>query len=194
MTLDGSGLAIAEQATHALGSLERYGHVLRPAGTDEVAWRLEVLDELARAGRRLAGAVGRVAGDEDAAVVAMVHELSSAIDLHTDRVIREIRERPRARGRRGVSRPDGVVAFPTPYPRAHDDVPRPTGSLAPAARPAADPVVDPSVQRAVIGTAAELLMTRHGYGVDAAYALILERARDSGASTYQVAARVVDER
>jgi hypothetical protein len=36
-------------------------------------------------------------------------------------------------------------------------------------------------------------VSRHGYGVDAAYALILERARDTGSSTYEVAARVVEE-
>jgi hypothetical protein len=36
-------------------------------------------------------------------------------------------------------------------------------------------------------------MSRHGCGVDAAYARILERARDAGTSTYDVAARVVEE-
>src|ERR1700753_3330727 len=53
MSLDDSGLPIAEQATRALGSLERYGHVLRPTGADETAWRLEMLEELTRAGHRL---------------------------------------------------------------------------------------------------------------------------------------------
>ena len=155
MPLDDSGLAIAEQATRALGSLERYGHVLRPPGAHEVAWRLEMLDELSRAGHRLAGAVARVVGD-DPVVAGVVRELTSAIDLHCDRLVRAVRDRP------------GAAA-----------VPRPAG--------------EPSVARDVIGTAVEILMTRLGCGVDAAYALILERARDAGTSTYEVAARVVDE-
>ena len=154
MSLDDSGLAIAEQATRALGSLERYGPVLRPTGTHELAWRLEMLDELARAGHRLAGAVARVVGD-DPAVEGLVRELSSAIGLHCDKVVRAVRDRPGPASRRGA--PAGAV------------------------------------QRAVIGTAAEVLMSRHDCGVDAAYATILERARDTGASTYEVAVRVVEE-
>jgi ANTAR domain-containing protein len=180
MSLDDSGLAIAEQATRALGSLERYGHVLRPPGTHEMAWRVEMLDELARAGHRLVGAVARVVGDDDPAVEGILRELSSAIDLHCDRVLRTVRDRPGPTSGRGV--PERVVPFPTPYVRPRDD----------GSRPAA-PAVDPSVQRTVIGTAAEMLMARHACGVDAAYALILERARDTGTSTYEVAARVVEE-
>ena len=199
MSLDDSGLAIAEQASRALGSLERYGHVLRPPGTHEMAWRLEMLDELARAGRHLAGAVARVVGDDDPAVEGMVRDLSSAIDLHCDRVLRAVRDRPDPPSGRAGS--DRVVPFPTPYARRHDDesrppapagVPTPVGT-GPDVPPASPTAVDPSVQRAVISTAAEMLMLRHGYGVDAAYALILERARDAGSSTYEVAARVVEE-
>ena len=186
MSLDDSGLAIAEQATRALGSLERYGHVLRPPGAHEVAWRLEMLDELTRAGHRLAGAVARVVGDDPAAE-RMVHELSSAIDLHCDRVLRAVRDRPGPTSR-AAGPGDRVVAFPTPYVRGSAAV-----DVTPDAAPAPRPAGDASVQRTVIGAAAELLMSRHGCGVDAAYALILERARDTGASTYEVAARVVEE-
>ncbi len=197
MSLDDSGLAIAEQATRALGSLERYGHVLRPPGTHEMAWRVEMLDELARAGHLLGGAVARVVGDGDPAVEGMVRELSSAIDLHCDRVLRAVRDRPDPTSARGGS--DRVVPFPTPYARARDDGSRPAArppmpaGVVPGAAPAAPGAVDASVQRSVISTAAEMLMSRHGCGVDAAYALILERARDTGTSTYEVAARVVEE-
>jgi hypothetical protein len=189
MSLDDSGLAIAEQATRALGSLERYGNVLRPPGANEVAWRLEMLEELTRAGHHLAGAVARVVGDDDPAVESMVRALSSAIGLHCDRVARAVRDRPvsPARGAPGDGR---VVPFPTPYVRLPDDGSRPVAAVGGGRAP--QDAVDPSVARAVIGTAAELLMSRHGYGVDAAYALILERARASGTSTYEVAARVVD--
>ncbi len=205
MSLDDSGLAIAEQATRALGSLERYGHVLRPTGADETAWRLEMLEELVRAGHRLAGAVGRVVGDDDPAVDRMVSELRSAVDEHCERLVRAVRDHPDARYRRTASGGDRVVPFPTPYVRPHGDVPRPTGAVAPAGNvapagdvapsenPAARTTVDPSIQRVVIGRAAEVLMSRLGLGVDAAYALILERARDTGTSTYEVAARVVEE-
>ena len=199
MSLDDSGLAIAEQATRALGSLERYGHVLRPPGTHEMAWRVEMLDELARAGHLLAGAVARVVGDGDPAVEGMVRELSSAIDLHCDRVLRAVRDRPDPTSGRGGS--DRLVPFPTPYARSRDDGSRPAegmrppvpAAVVPGAAPAAPGAVDPSVQRSVISTAAELLMSRRGCGVDAAYALILERARDTGTSTYEVAARLVEE-
>ena len=189
MSLDDSGLAIAEQATRALGSLERYGNVLRPPGTHERAWRLEMLDELTRAGHHLAGAVARVVGDDDPAVESMVRALSSAIDLHCDRVARAVRDRPVPPVRR-VPAAGRVVPFPTPYVRLPDDGPPPVAAVGVGRVP--QDAVDPSVARAVIGTAAELLMVRHGYGVDAAYALILERARDPGTSTYEVAARVVD--
>jgi hypothetical protein len=191
MSLDDSGLAMAEQATHALGSLERYGNVLRPPGTHERAWRLEMLDELTRAGHHLAGAVARVVGDDDPAVESMVRALSSAIGLHCDRVARAVRDRPAAPGRGAPGAGAGsVVPFPTPYVRLPDDGPPPVAAVGVGRVP--QDAVDPSVARAVIGTAAELLMSRHGYGVDAAYALILERARDTGTSTYEVAARVVD--
>ena len=197
MSLDDSGLAIAEQATRALGSLERYGNVLRPPGTHERAWRLEMLDELTRAGHHLAGAVARVVGDDDPAVESMVRALSSAIDLHCDRVARAVRDRPVPPGR-GAPAGGRGVPFPTPYVRLPDDGSRPVapvdGTAAVHEGPAPQDPVDPSVARAVIGTAAELLMSRHGYGADAAYALILERARDTGSSTYEVAARVVDAR
>ncbi len=209
MSLDDSGLAIAEQATRALGSLERYGPVLRPPGTHELAWRLEMLDELARAGHRLAGAVARVVGDDDPAVEGLVRELSSAIGLHCDRVVRAVRDRPGPASRRGASAPLRV-APPTPYVRRHDGGSRPVGVVTPAggtaaagapapvgtepdAGPTMRPVVDPAAQRAVIGAAAEVLMSRHDCGVDAAYATILERARDTGTSTYEVAVRVVEE-
>ncbi|MDT7741500.1 MAG: hypothetical protein QOE59_578 [Actinomycetota bacterium] len=199
MSLDDSGLAIAEQATRALGSLERYGHVLRPPGTHELAWRVEMLDELARAGHRLAGAVARVVGDDDPAVEGMLRELSSAIELHCDRVLHAVRDRPGPTSGRGG--PDRVVPFPTPYARSRDNGSRPATpagaaasvGAAPDVPPAPPTAVEASVQRAVIGTAAEMLMTRHACGVDAAYALILERARDTGTSTYEVAARVVEE-
>jgi hypothetical protein len=196
MSLDDSGLAIAEQATRALGSLERYGNVLRPPGTHERAWRLEMLDELTRAGHHLAGAVARVVGDDDPAVDSMVRALSEAIGLHCDHVARAVRDRPVPPVRR-VPAAGRVVPFPTPYVRLPDDGSRlASGDGTAAAREVRAPQdpVDPSVARAVIGTAAELLMVRHGYGVDAAYALILERARDTGSSTYEVAARVVDAR
>ncbi|NMO90585.1 ANTAR domain-containing protein [Actinomycetospora sp. TBRC 11914] len=200
MSLDDSGMALAEQATRSLGSLERYGHVLRPSGVDEAVWRLEVLEELAQAGRRLAGAIARVAGDSDPAVAATVRELGSAIELHVDRVVRAVRERPRTGGG------DRVVAFPTPYARVPGHGPPPRGSVAPAGdavsageavaplRDAAPAVVDHAAQQALIGAAAELLMARLGCGVDAAYALILERAREGGTSTYEIAQRVIDDR
>jgi ANTAR domain len=195
MSLDDSGLAIAEQATRALGSLERYGNVLRPPGTHERAWRLEMLDELTRAGHHLAGAVARVVGDDDPAVDSMVRALSEAIGLHCDQVARAVRDRPVPPARRAPAA-GRAVPFPTPYVRRPDDGSRLASVDGTAAaregRAPQDPV-DPSVARAVIGTAAELLMSRLGYGVDAAYALILERARDTGSSTYEVAARVVDE-
>jgi hypothetical protein len=191
MSLDDSGLAIAEQATRALGSLERYGPVLRPPGTHEVAWRLEMLEELARAGQRLAGAVARLVGDDDPAVERIVGDLSSAIELHCDRVVRAVRDRPRRPSPREAD--DHVVPFPTPYVRRPTAAGSSAGNAAPAARPSPRPAVDPSVQRSVIGTAAEVLMARDGFGVDAAYALILERARDTGASTYEVAARILEE-
>lgn len=184
MSLDDSGLAIAGQATRALGSLERYGHVLRPPGAHEVTWRLEMLDELTRAGHHLAGAVARVVGD-DPVVEGVVRELTSAIDLHCDRLVRAIRDRPGPTSGSGRP-PERLVAVPTPYVRSGTTHGTATGA-------AAVPTDDPTAQRDVIGTAAELLMTRLGCGVDAAYALILERARDSGSSTYEVAARVVEE-
>jgi hypothetical protein len=191
MSLDDSGLAIAEQATRALGSLERYGHVLRPPGTYEAAWRLEMLDELSRAGHRLAGAVARVVGDDDPAVEGMVRELSTAIGLHCDRVVRAVRDRPVATSRRGTAGAERGVPSPTRYACSHDGEARPATPA--VGNPAPQPAVDASVQRSVIGTAAERLMSRYGCGVDAAYALILERAHDTGASTYEVAARVVEE-
>lgn len=192
MPLDDSGMALAEQATRSLGSLERYGHVLRPSGADEAGWRVEILEELAQAGRRLAGAVARVAGDADPAVAATVRDLGSAVDLHLERVVRAVRERPRTGER--------VVPFPTPYARVHRDPPRPHGSVAPAGEAASAPaetspsVVDHPAQQAMIAAAAEILMARLGCGVDAAYALILERAREGGTSTYDVAVQVVDGR
>jgi hypothetical protein len=192
MSLDDSGLALAEQATRSLGSLERYGHVLRPSGADEAVWRVQILEELARAGQRLAGAVARLAGDADPTVASTVRELGAAIDLHVERVVRAVRERPRTGG-------DRVVPFPTPYARTHGDVPRSHGSVAPAggtaSQPAeASPSVDHAAQQAMIAAAADVLMARLGCGVDAAYALILERAREGGTSTYEVALRVVDGR
>jgi hypothetical protein len=189
MISDDSGLGIAEQATGALGSLERYGHALRPAGTDEASWRLEMLDELTRAGHRLAGAVARVVGDDDPTLVVMVRELRSAIDLHCDRVDRALRDRSRARP--GTPGADRVVPFPTPYVRSRDDVPAPTGAVVPAEAPAP---VGRAAQQVVIGAAAEVLMERYGCGVDAAYALILDRAREAATTTYEVAVRVIDER
>lgn len=208
MSSDDSGLAIAEQPIRALGSLERYGHILRPLGTHEQAWRLEVLDELARAGHRSAGAVARVVGDDDPAVEGLVHELSSAVGLHCDRVVRAVRDRHGPASWRGASAA-ARDAPPTPYVRRHDGGSRPVGVVTPAggtpsaaapapagtasdAGPTLRPVVDPSEQRAVIGTAAEVLMSRQGCGVDVAYATILERARDTGTSTYDVAVRVVE--
>jgi hypothetical protein len=191
MISDDSGLGIAEQATGALGSLERYGHVLRPPGTDEVSWRLEMLDELTRAGHRLAGAVARVVGDDDPTLVWMVRELRSAIDLHCDRVDRALRDRTRSRP--GSPGADRVVPFPTPYVRSRDDVPAPTGAVVPADDPVPAPV-GRAAQQVVIGAAAEVLMTRYGCGVDAAYALILDRAREAATTTYEVAVRVIDER
>jgi hypothetical protein len=114
MLSDDSGHLIAEQATSALGCLARYGDVLRPTGANEVTWRLEMLEELVRTGRGFAGAVAHLVGDEDPSISWMVRELAAAIDLHCDRVVRAVRERP------GVtSLPDAgrVVAFPTPYVR-----------------------------------------------------------------------------
>jgi ANTAR domain len=109
-------------------------------------------------------------------------------------VVRAVRDRPGAASRPAAPR----VTPPTPYVRRHDGGSRPLGVVTPAgtapeAGPTLRPVVDPSVQRAVIGTAAEVLMSRHDCGVDAAYATILERARDTGTSTYEVAVRVVEE-
>jgi hypothetical protein len=114
MLSDDSGYSIAEQATNALGCLARYGDALRPTGANEVTWRLELLEELARTGRGFAGAVAHVVGDEDPSISWMVRELAAAIDLHCDRVVRAVRERPGL-----ASSPDAgrVVAFPTPYVR-----------------------------------------------------------------------------
>lgn len=195
MISDDSGLGTAEQATRALGSLERYGHVLRPPGVDEASWRLEMLDELARAGHRLAGAVARVVGDDDPDVTWMVRELRSAIELHCDRVDRALRDRSRPRP--GSPGSDRVVPFPTLYAPSRDDVPPPAGAVAPAGSPVAGPAPAPagrSAQQVVIGAAAEVLRERLGCGVDAAYALILDRAREAGTTTYEVAVRVIDER
>ncbi|HEY2195774.1 MAG TPA: ANTAR domain-containing protein [Actinomycetospora sp.] len=195
MISDDSGLGIAEQATRALGSLERYGHVLRPPDVDEVSWRLEMLDELTRAGHRLAGAVAQVVGEDDPDVTWMVRELRSAIDLHCDRVDRAVRDRSRPRP--GSPGSDRVVPFPTPYARSCDDVPPPAGVVASAGTPVPGPAPAPvarSAQQVVIGAAAEVLRERHGCGVDAAYALILDRAREAGTTTYEVAVRVIDER
>jgi hypothetical protein len=123
MLSDDSGHLIAEQATSALGCLARYGDALRPTGANEVTWRLELLEELVRTGQGFAGAVAHVVGDEDPSISWMVRELAAAIDLHCDRVVRAVRERP---GLPAVTDAGRVVPFPTPYVRAVGD-PRPQG-------------------------------------------------------------------
>jgi hypothetical protein len=190
MSLDDSGMALAGQATRALGSLQRYGHALRPPDADENLWRLQVLDELTRTGQQLAEAIAHVVGEGDPGVVWMVRELTSAIELHCDRVVRAVRERP------GPVVSERVVPFPTPYAPAPPDPARvASGSAVPA--PVGDvarqTAVDPVVARTVISTAAELLMRRHGHGVDTAYATILDRARESGRTTYEVAVQLMDD-
>jgi hypothetical protein len=117
MGSDDSGQMIAEQATSCLGCLARYGDALRPAGVDDLTWRLQLLDELVRAGRQLAAAVGHVAGDADPSITWMVRELAAAVDLHCDRVVRAVRERPDGGSMPAVSGSSRVVPFPTPYVR-----------------------------------------------------------------------------
>jgi hypothetical protein len=117
MGLDDSGQMIAEQATSSLGCLARYGDALRPTGVDDLTWRLEVLDELVRAGRQLAAAVGHVVGDADPSITWMVRELAAAVDLHCDRVVRAVRERPDIGSMPAVAASSRVVPFPTPYVR-----------------------------------------------------------------------------
>ena len=92
-----------------------------------------------------------------------------------------LQERPSTRSRSDATGADRVV-FPTPHVRSRDDVPRPTASVAPLGD-TTRAAVDPAVQRRVIGAAAEVLTVRHRCGVDAAYALILERARNTATPT-----------
>jgi hypothetical protein len=119
MLSDDSGQMIAEQATSALGCLARYGDALRPSGADDLTWRLELLDELVRAGHQLAAAVGRVVGDADPSITWTVRELADAVDLHCDRVVRAVRERPDLAPLSAMS---GVVPFPTPSVRTARDL------------------------------------------------------------------------
>ncbi|HEY2222193.1 ANTAR domain-containing protein [Actinomycetospora sp.] len=186
MFSDDSGQMIAEQATSDLGCLARYGDALRPSGADELTWRLELLDELVRTGRRFAAAAGHVVGDADPSITWMVRELAAAVDLHCDRVVRAVRERPDLAALPAVAGSGRVVPFPTPYGRmAGDSRAWPAGQVAPH---------DPAAlleERTVISTATGVLMVRHECDAEAAYSLLVGRAREAGTSAYAVAAQVI---
>jgi ANTAR domain-containing protein len=134
--------------------------------------------------------IGVRAAQPAAALVEKHHAMPSWIGSGARSALQE---RPSTRSRSDATGADRVVTFPTPYVRSRDDVPRPTGSVAPLGAMTRASAIDPAVQRRVIGAAADVLTVRHGCGVDAAYALILERARNTGTPTYEVAAGIVDD-